>query len=148
MTIGENIKRIRKEKGLTQKKLGELSGINEVTIRSYEAEKYKPKYETVRRIATALGVAISEILDDFQPYINDINQEWKHFNLVEEKLKEIGYSVGHDDDNAYMWINYPDGKLEIDNQQLLDLNNQNNDYLKFQLEQLKQQNIKDFKPNN
>ena len=35
MTLPENIKRIRKEKGLTQKKLGELCGIDEANIRKY-----------------------------------------------------------------------------------------------------------------
>lgn len=38
MTVGENIKRIRKEKELTQKKLGELCNppISESNIRKYE----------------------------------------------------------------------------------------------------------------
>ena len=35
MTVGENIKRIRKKKGLTQRRLGELCGINEANIRKY-----------------------------------------------------------------------------------------------------------------
>ena len=36
MSVGENIRRIRLEKGITQKELGEKSGINPAQIRRYE----------------------------------------------------------------------------------------------------------------
>ena len=62
MSIGKNIKAIRKEKGLTQKKLAELSGIAEITIRQYEAEKYRPKTEQLDKLAAALGVTIIDII--------------------------------------------------------------------------------------
>ncbi|MFP3155360.1 helix-turn-helix domain-containing protein [Lachnospiraceae bacterium ZAX-1] len=43
MAVGENVKRIRKEKRLTQKKLGKLSGIDEANIRKYEDENFLNK---------------------------------------------------------------------------------------------------------
>ena len=58
LTVGENIRKYRKEKGLTQKKLAELTQLNEVTIRSYEAGKYKPKFEQLRKIAIALDIGL------------------------------------------------------------------------------------------
>lgn len=64
MTIGENIRKIRKEKGLTQKKLGELCNMNEVQIRQYELGKAKPKLETAIKIATALSVDIGKLIED------------------------------------------------------------------------------------
>lgn len=50
------MKKIRLEKGYTQKKLGELCEppISESTIRRYELGLLKPKYETVQRIQKAL----------------------------------------------------------------------------------------------
>ena len=36
MPIGENIKKYRKRKGLTQKELGAALGLAEITIRQYE----------------------------------------------------------------------------------------------------------------
>lgn len=65
MTVGENIRKIRKEKGLTQKKLGELSGINEVQIRQYELGRANPKLETIDKIAAALKVNIVDIMEHF-----------------------------------------------------------------------------------
>lgn len=56
MTIGQNIKVIRKEKGITQKKLSELTGLAEITIRQYEADKFTPKIQQVEKIASALNV--------------------------------------------------------------------------------------------
>lgn len=56
MTIGENIRYYRKEKGLTQKELGNMCGINEVQIRRYELGGSNPKLETIQKIAKALNV--------------------------------------------------------------------------------------------
>lgn len=67
MTVGENIKRIRKEKGLTQKKLGELCNppISESNIRKYENGKQNAKIETVDRIASALGVRVIDLMEEY-----------------------------------------------------------------------------------
>ncbi len=63
MTVGERIRIARKEKGLTQKALGEACGIAEPTIRRYELGKLNPKFETLGKIASALGVDIYSLLD-------------------------------------------------------------------------------------
>ncbi len=61
MTVAENIKRIRKEKGLTQKQLGERCGMSESTLRQYEIGYRNPKLETIQKIAAALHVSPSEL---------------------------------------------------------------------------------------
>ena len=60
-TIGERIKKVRLSLGLTQKKLGELCGIAEPTIRRYELGKLNPKIGTLNKIAKALGVPVTEL---------------------------------------------------------------------------------------
>ena len=64
MAVGKNIKRIRQEKGLTQKQLGDLCNpqIAESTIRRYELGKLNPKIETVLKIADALKVDIFDLM--------------------------------------------------------------------------------------
>lgn len=64
MSVGQNIRKIRKEKGITQKKLSELTGIAEITIRQYEAGKYKPKVEQVEKLAKALDVTPFDIIGE------------------------------------------------------------------------------------
>lgn len=56
MDIGDIIRKLRKEKGLTQKKLAELTGIAEITIRQYEAKKYIPKTQQLQKLCKALEV--------------------------------------------------------------------------------------------
>lgn len=61
MSIGENIRYYRKKKGLTQKKLAELTGLAEITIRQYESCKYEPKTENLLKIRKALDVNINQL---------------------------------------------------------------------------------------
>lgn len=72
VTVGHNIKVIRKEKGITQKKLSELTGLAEITIRQYEADKFTPKIQQVEKIASALNVTPFDIIgvDYFDATIN------------------------------------------------------------------------------
>lgn len=61
MKISENIKKIRKEKGFSQKKLAEKTNLSIASIQGYEQGKYKPKFETLKKIAAALDCEISDI---------------------------------------------------------------------------------------
>ena len=63
MDFGEKLRKIRKEKGLTQKELGSLCGIAEPTIRRYESGNLHPKFETRKKIADALGVSVLDLVD-------------------------------------------------------------------------------------
>ncbi len=78
MEIGQIIRQLRKERNLTQKKLGELSGINEVQIRQYELGKANPKLETLKKIAAALGVALNSFLDgNWEEYSEEIKADFE-----------------------------------------------------------------------
>lgn len=79
-TIGEQIRELRKERGLTQKELGERSGIAEPTIRRYELGKLNPKFETVQKIAKALGVPTSCV------YGMNVQSDTDRQNAVEKML--------------------------------------------------------------
>lgn len=57
MTIGEKIKYCRKQIGITQDKLAELTGIHPVSIRKYETNKMQPQPPQLEKIAAALCVS-------------------------------------------------------------------------------------------
>lgn len=61
MSIGDNIRKYRKAKNLTQQDLANEIGVHEATIRGYESGKYTPKHDKVALIAEKLGVSILEI---------------------------------------------------------------------------------------
>lgn len=66
MTIGEKIRNIRKEKGLSQKQLGSLLGVSQQMIGQYENSPHEPKIETLRKIAAALDSKLSDFLETGQ----------------------------------------------------------------------------------
>lgn len=59
--VGDNIRKIRKLRGLTLKELGNMLGVSETNIRAYESGKRNPKYETIKRFASALEVDVSAL---------------------------------------------------------------------------------------
>lgn len=60
MKINEIIKRLRQQKGLSQKKLGEMIGVSVSAVQQFEYGKTQPKYETLLKL--------SEVLD--YPFVN------------------------------------------------------------------------------
>ena len=61
MVVGRNIRRIRKEKGLTQVELADLVGYNEGTIANIENSSYQTfSLEFVYIISKKLNVPMSE----------------------------------------------------------------------------------------
>ena len=63
MTTGEKIRFHRRKQKITQKQLSEWTGIAEITIRQYEANKYVPRIENLKKMAHALNVSLAEFLD-------------------------------------------------------------------------------------
>lgn len=62
-TIGENIKRLRLQKDLSQDKLARLADIAFATLTKIESgETPNPTIETVKKIAAALGISIDELM--------------------------------------------------------------------------------------
>ena len=73
MTVGEKIRTYRTTRGISQKMLGELAGgINEVTIRKYEAGDRNPKPDQLLKIANALGISINIFMDFDIETVSDV----------------------------------------------------------------------------
>lgn len=62
MSVGQRIKERRIQLSMTQKQLGELCGMADSAIRKYESGRIQPKFETLVRIAKALGVRANDLL--------------------------------------------------------------------------------------
>lgn len=62
--IGEKIREIRKKKKLTQKDLANKAGINKNSIARYERGEVSPTETIIKKLAQALEVYPSELLDD------------------------------------------------------------------------------------
>ena len=64
MTIGERIKKARKNKGWSQSELGQVLGVSQQMIAQFENSKRRPKLETLDKIASALDVGVLDLLGD------------------------------------------------------------------------------------
>ena len=59
--LGALIKSLRKERKITQKKLGEILGVTEGTISKYEANTMTPPFETLRSIASFFNISMDTL---------------------------------------------------------------------------------------
>lgn len=62
MTIGENIRKIRVERGMTQQKLGKMTGLQQRVISTYERDKNIPGVFNLCSITDALRVSLDELV--------------------------------------------------------------------------------------
>lgn len=59
----ENLAVFRKAKSWTQKKLSDKSGVSQTYISELEADKKQPTIPIVQKLASALDVSLSELLN-------------------------------------------------------------------------------------
>ena len=62
--IGDNIKRLMKENGYTQKQLAMRSGCTEASISRYVNNEREPNIKALKNLAISLGVAVDELIED------------------------------------------------------------------------------------
>ena len=89
--IKDNLKRIRKEKGLTQKELATKSGLSFSMVSKLESgEQINPSNETIQKLASALDVITAELLVDKNELLEKWNIELNNDQLSKElKLIEL-----------------------------------------------------------
>jgi transcriptional regulator with XRE-family HTH domain len=59
--LGALIRSLRKERKITQKKLGELLNVTEGTVSKYEANLMTPPFETLRSIASIFNISMDTL---------------------------------------------------------------------------------------
>lgn len=64
MSIGTRIIQLRNEKGMTQQELSDRTGLAASYVSRIENRRLEPRPQTLRKIASALGVTVSEIFQE------------------------------------------------------------------------------------
>lgn len=96
MTIGENIRRIRQERNLTQKQLGELVGASEAYIRAYESGRRNPKPNSLEALAKALSVNVEVLNNSDFNGIKAMHRLFQVFRQYDGHLFECQDKDGND----------------------------------------------------
>ena len=99
MTIGDKLKQIRKEKGLTQDYVAEVTGIGRSNLSRYETNAVEPTFPTISKLAKIynvdigvltgqeLDITIGTYVDSLISNQNDLSSEQK--KKIAHKLIEI-----------------------------------------------------------
>jgi len=95
MDLGEQIKRIRTAKGLSQKEVLNISGLDKAQFSRIENGKTDPSFTTLEKIAKALGISISELFAT----TDEIKEVNSHDKTVMEKVSLIE-SLNDDEKNT------------------------------------------------
>ncbi len=94
--VGENIRRLRASKKLSQKNLAEKAGISRVTLSRLEKGEYRPRVSTLEKLAAALGCGLGKLLEEV-PALNEVRfRAKKKHNEREQIIADV----------ARMLVNY------------------------------------------
>ena len=96
MTVGENIRRIRQERHLTQRQLGEMVGASEAYIRAYESGRRNPKPSSLEKIAEALAVNPEVLANSDFDGVKAIHRLFQIFRQYDGSLFEYQDKDGND----------------------------------------------------
>lgn len=105
MTVGERIRKARKDSGLTQNQLAARLAISYVNISQLERGERSPSVDTLQKIADALDVPVGELL-------GTIPQPDREYERVCDALDDAGLALeatgwgdgsGPDGDRYYIW---------------------------------------------
>lgn len=92
MEFKDRLKTLRKEKGLTQTKLGEMLNYGYTAIANYESGRNQPSISDLKKIAAVFNVSMDYLLcvnDIRRPYEEDeISQDFNDFLQYYSLLKD------------------------------------------------------------
>lgn len=91
MTFGEKVKEARLAMNLSQTELAQLTGISERSLYTYEQLGTLPRKSNIRKLAEALHISVSYLLDDEetdkQSRINEDMSSLKHESSLVPKVQ-------------------------------------------------------------
>lgn len=140
--IGSRIKAYRIERGYSQREMANKLNLPYSTYSNYENNHREPTSEIINHICDILEIDFPELMGAGEP---NLYADKHHY--LEEKLEQIGYSIGGDEGDKWLWINYPDGTIEVNDKDLKELDESMVSYLKFKLDELKIKYRGTFRPN-
>ncbi|MBQ1495854.1 MAG: helix-turn-helix transcriptional regulator [Bacilli bacterium] len=84
MLVGSRIRKLRKEKGLSQRELGALINVTKVSISCYEHETRTPDLDTFEALVNALDTTPDYLLGRDKLIVSEDGEEYKQFLSKED----------------------------------------------------------------
>lgn len=127
MTIGENIKALRKKAGYTQLQLARKANMSRSYLGDLEADRYNPSVSTLNAIADALKVKVSDLMDG-----NEDKPEWdsKLPDLTDKDEKDIAKDI----ERIINKLSHDDGYSQFDGETIDEMDEEDKELLIASLE--------------
>ena len=98
--IGNNLRKARVEKGLTQVELSEITGVDRTLITKIELGQHMASLKTFLRLAVALDCPIESLLEGYESFITlNINISQKDIDRankeISRKLEDVDKRLFH-----------------------------------------------------
>ena len=103
MSIAENIKALRERYGLTQQQLGEIAGVSDKAVSTWETGANVPRMGAIQRMADHFGLSKSDIIEDsserrpsedlFQQEFNEVMLRRPQMRILFDAAKDAPDSV-------------------------------------------------------
>lgn len=90
MSLGENIKLMRQQKGMSQEELASRVGTTRSQISNIERGFRKTTTDRMVVIADALGCNVADLYDEEEK--KQLDEEGKRWAIFNKKMKEKGYT--------------------------------------------------------
>jgi methanogenic corrinoid protein MtbC1 len=97
-SFGENIRNIRKEKKLSQKKVAEQLGVGQTTIANYENDLRFPNPMVLSKLSDVLDVSVDKLLGKKVPETKALDKDFNHAKLF------INHVLNYEDEAAIKFI--------------------------------------------
>lgn len=88
LRVGEKIKHIRREKGMTLEQFGNLFNSHKNVVSSWENGNHIPSSNKLKKIANSVGMSVIELLNTNLPDTNPL-EEYSTNELIEELKKRV-----------------------------------------------------------
>ena len=91
MSFGSNLERIRKEKKISQTKLGEALGLTQQMISSYEKDLSSPNVEILCKLSDFFNISIDSLVEHTleKPEVNNsLSRFLSYYNNLTESDRE------------------------------------------------------------
>ena len=90
MSIGDNIRRLREEHGMTQTQLGEIAGVTDKAVSTWESGKKVPRMGAIQKISDHFGISKSELIMDYEELLANEAERQK---TISAAIDALGYGV-------------------------------------------------------
>ena len=87
MSFGENLKNIRKQRGITQEELAEILGVSRQAVSKWESDGGYPETEKLIAISKQLNISIDYLLNDAS--VMEKKEEVEEKSVVYATLEDV-----------------------------------------------------------